>query len=258
MNAVNLTARANWGFPLADPALCRRVWAALRRNWPRPLAACLMGNHLHLLVPGEAPPQERELLARVLGHVPGWPASTCSATLSAGRVKIRRDIRYVVLNPCRAGLARDPLEWLWSTHRDVVGAAHDPWADRASVARLEGGRDPIEAHHRYVSADPHVDVRGTPAPRPVRLHEISAWPLRAVMDAAVAATLGGRIDKPGPARIIFLQLAKHQGWTKARQLAELSRVERSAVYRAWRRPDLTGPALLCLGDTRLRAMRVPS
>jgi hypothetical protein len=67
----------------------------------------------------------------------------------------RRTIRYVLLNPCRAGLVADPLAWPYSTHRDAVGLAVP------GVRRIE--REP-ERFHRWVSADGTVDVAGTALP----------------------------------------------------------------------------------------------
>lgn len=257
MNAVHLTARTFADAPLADEALCRRVWRTLQRHWDAPLACCLMRNHLHLLIPGGDAKAERETLTRALAQTPGWPPSTSDATVPTGRVKVRRDIRYIALNPCRAHAAADPLEWAWSTHREVVGALHEPWVDRRAVLSLERGRDPVESHHLYVSGDPSVAIQG-PVPRPVRPEEISAWPIAALMRAAISATRGGSLRRRGPTRTIFLQLAREQGWTRATELARICQAERSAVYRAWKAPDIAGPGRVCLADRRLRALTLPT
>jgi putative transposase len=34
--------------------------------------------------------------------------------------------RYLDLNPCRAGLCREPLDWRWGSHRAIVGDAPAP------------------------------------------------------------------------------------------------------------------------------------
>lgn len=251
---ANLTARTD-AFPFSDPAFCLRAWLRLEAAWPRPLAACLMGNHLHLLVPGD-PQEEATRLARVLNHLQG-PVFRAAGTPSEGRVKLRRDIRYIALNPCRARLAADPLEWAWSTHRDMVGAVARPWVDRRTVLALEYGRDPLASHHRYVSGDPHVSVRSTPLPRAARNADISEWPLRAVMNAALAATRGGAIFQR-PTRTMFFQLARDHGWTRVTRLAEIGRCSRATVYRAWSAPDICQAARVCLGDARLRRMLLPT
>ena len=252
---ANLAARTD-SFPFADPAFCRRVWAALRKNWPRPLAACLMGNHLHLLVAGD-PDDERRRLATVLGQMHG-PRFRCVGSASEGRLKLRRDVRYVVLNPCRAQLAKDPLEWLWSTHRDLVGATLEDWVDREAVLALERGWDPLESAHRYISGDPYVAVESTPLPLPAEPAAVSRWPLQALINAATAAGRGHPVTERGASRTMLFQLARDHGWTGASNLARLTRCERSAVYRAWKAEDIAAPARLCLGDARLRTMRQPS
>jgi hypothetical protein len=83
---------------------------------------------------------------------------------------LKRQIRYVHLNPCRARLAGDPLQWEWSTHRDLAGCVSDPWPDpellrhcfQAPRARL------AEAAHAYISSDPSVTVTGSPSIREYR------------------------------------------------------------------------------------------
>lgn len=225
------------------------MWSALRTQFPDALAACLMGNHIHLIVPDGDP---WPTLCRVLGSLEGWPyGRPPPPEVAADRVKIRRDIRYVLLNPCRAEIATDPLQWVWSTHRDLVGAVRDPWVDAGALARL--GID-----HAYVSGDPSVAVAGTPAPVAAR----RGWnqPLARIASAAMAATRCGPDDlrRRTEARTVFLQLARANGWPRATLLAELCGVQRAAVHRAWRRPDVTAEAQLCLGDDRLLARLQPS
>ncbi len=234
---------------MASDDLSQRLWSRLRANYPRALAACLMGDHFHLVVPKD--PEAWGRLCRLLGSLKGWPYERPrQPVLATDRVKVRRDIRYAVLNPCRAELARDPLEWVWSTHRELVGAIRDPWIDRRVLARL--GID-----HAYVSGDPSVAVAGTPAPSPAP----RSWdhPLSRIAAAAMAATRTKPSDlrRRSEARTVFLQLAGTNGWRRATLLAELCGMNRNAVHQAWSRPDITTEAQLCLGDDRLLARLTP-
>lgn len=70
-------------------------------------------------------------------------------------------IRYTQLNPPRAGLVGDPLEWLLSTHRGIVAAEIDPWVTANRLAEVLGRRrERFEAwFHRVVTDDSSVRLR---------------------------------------------------------------------------------------------------
>jgi hypothetical protein len=168
-------------------------------------------------------------------------------------------VRYVALNACRKRLVNDPLQWLWSTHLDVMGAIHDPWIRAADLARAVRRPHPgfAGAHHEYVSADPSVRVEGTPPPATAPRRDVATVPLSHIIDAASVATRQppSAITRRTPARTLFVLLARHQGWTDTAQLADLCRVSRRAVQLILERED---PALLaagarCLEDVRLRS-----
>jgi hypothetical protein len=173
-------------------------------------------------------------------------------------------VRYVALNPCRAGLARDPLEWPWSTHRDVVGAVADPWVAAEQLATMlqRPRRGFAETHHAYVSADPDVAVGGTPLLRPVPRTLAPETSLTAVSRAAASATRATSVDvrRPGPTRALFIRLASSQGWQDSRQLAEVCGTTPWTIRWHRRTPDeaLLAPGLLCLGDRRLLRTDVPA
>jgi len=220
------------------------MWSALRGAFPAALACCLMPDHLHLLVPADEEAWER--LCKVLGRLGGWPYRRPPAPgLPLNREKTRRNVRYVLLNPCRAGLVSDPLEWVWSTHRDLIGAVREPWPDPGALAGL--GID-----HRYVSSDPSVAVVGTAAPS---MEGFKPWeqPLGRVALAALAACRSPTSDlrRRTEARTVFLQLAWECGWRNATQLGGYCSIRRAAVHRAWKRERITHEARLCLADARL-------
>lgn len=99
-------------------------------------AYCLMPNHYHLLVETGAP-----TLSRGMRHLNGVYTQSSNRRhartghLLQGRFKailVEREThllevaRYVVLNPVRAGLARSPRDWAWSSYRATAGESRCP------------------------------------------------------------------------------------------------------------------------------------
>ena len=128
---VHLTARATEGLaPFRNHEQARWVWCRLRSVFPRALACTLMGNHLHLLPEVDSSEHARVKVGVILrSFTRKFPRGRrifqpveMPATIS-DRQKLRRHVRYVALNPSRARLANDPLVWIWSTYRELVGAA---------------------------------------------------------------------------------------------------------------------------------------
>ncbi|MCB2173782.1 transposase [bacterium] len=104
-------------------------------------AYCLMNNHVHLVIdPGASPSS----LAALMKHVAGSQTRYFNArfnrsgSLWEGRfhsTPINNDryllacCRYVELNPLRAGIVRDPVEYRWSSYRRKIGFKSDDWLD---------------------------------------------------------------------------------------------------------------------------------
>jgi REP element-mobilizing transposase RayT len=114
------------------------------------LAYCLMPNHYHLLI------ETREANLSVGMHALNatYARMFNSAHDRVGHVfqqrfhaeAVRADehmleaMRYVALNPVRAGLASTPDAWRWSSHRAMAGLCSPPiWLARERVLRLFGG-----------------------------------------------------------------------------------------------------------------------
>jgi hypothetical protein len=256
---LHLVARVGHGGPSLDEGpLAERLWTTLRRNFPDALAVVIMPDHIHLVAAvTSAEEVARRRLAVALGKLGPWWHAVPPPALIPNAEHLRRQIRYVSLNPCRARLVHDPLSWLWSTHRDVVGATVDPWvgAKRVAAALGRSPRGFAEAHHAYVSGDPAVTVEGTPFPRPVPSRSVPTVALGRVWAAAAAATRSSpaAIERRTLTRRLFVQLAFDQGWRNATLLARLCQTSRRAVYYALT-PPLTvalSAARLCLGDARL-------
>jgi REP element-mobilizing transposase RayT len=100
-------------------------------------AFCLMRNHIHLVVQVEDVPLSR-IMQNVSLRFTKWINYSQSRTghLFQGRFKailIDADayllelVRYVHLNPVRAGAASAAGEFPWSGHRGYLGKEHIPW-----------------------------------------------------------------------------------------------------------------------------------
>jgi hypothetical protein len=262
---VHLTARTRSGCPsLCGPQTGPWLWKKLRAAFPQALSTGLMPDHPHVVTPCSDPKEARRRFAHRLAHFTrqfgnGMPLFlTAEPTVIRGAAMLRRAVRYVALNPCRARLVDDPLSWVYSTHRDVVGAVVDPWvdADRLSAALGMPRTDFERRHHQYVSADPSVRVDGTAFPLPAPRRVAPTVPLQDIAEAAASATRrqADEICRPGPTRTLFVLVALSQGWTHFGQLAAACACSVRTIRRVAEvvQPGLLEAGLLCLGDARLR------
>ncbi len=109
-------------------------------------AYCLMGNHFHLVLQiGD------KGISNGMGELNTGYATTFNA--NHGRVnhlfgrrfwdalivsdrQLLETCRYVLLNPCRAGISRAPADWIWSSYRATIGMALTTRRLTAGVAAL--------------------------------------------------------------------------------------------------------------------------
>lgn len=142
-----------------------------RFNWTCH-AWCLMDNHYHLLV--ETPDGNLSAGMRQLngvftqasnrrhGRVGHLFQGRFKAILVDGNAYLLELLRYVVLNPVRAGMVKDPAAWPWSSYRACAG--HEPappWlAVDGALALFGTRRGPARA--RYVK----FVAEGVNAPSP--------------------------------------------------------------------------------------------
>lgn len=256
----HLVARAQPGTLLfRTSAEANRLWSAVAA-FPGLQAACLMPDHVHLLL--DHPDAARGLggvmsaYARWRNHHrrargPVWCAAPAPEPIPDAK-HLQRTVRYVHLNPCRAGLVRDPLAWPWSTHRDAVGLAV-PGCVRAR-------RDP-HGFHAYVSGDPSAAVAGTPFPE-------EQWGWARLVDVA-DAVLAVRRQEPealrrrGPTRRLFLEAAWLLTEASTEEIAVHARASGSAVRRGVARlpgrgsracPAEVRVVVRALGDDRFAAL----
>ena len=102
----------------------------------RCVAYCLMGNHVHLVVdvPAFTISRGMQLLngqyAQAFNRRHGYVGHLFQGRFSASRVDddaySLQVGRYVVLNPVRAGMVGDAVEWSWSSHRAMLGKVAPP------------------------------------------------------------------------------------------------------------------------------------
>jgi hypothetical protein len=183
-------------------------------------------------------------------------------TIVSDKHHLRRQIRYVALNPCRKKLCEDPLSWYWSTYREVMGVAPEREGSARCLARILG--DPLAPFrvrfHAYVSGDPSVSITGTPFPDPAEPTQFAEKSIGEILSASASAL---RIDphqirREGPLRLLFVHMAHRHGWTQTALLAEYCGVGTHAIRKMLKKPIPTAQiraADLCLGDERLRTQR---
>ena len=171
------------------------------------LGYCLMSNHVHLI----AIPHTPVALAQSLKQAHGGYASYWNAQQSStghvwqGRfyscpldeAYLWQALRYVELNPVRAGMVESAEQWAWSSAAAHGGLENpdallkmDPWRKRWSVVEwrvfLANGEPAAE-----VSALRHSTHTGRPLGSPVFVAELEALTSR-----ALAPRKGGRPKKP--------------------------------------------------------------
>jgi hypothetical protein len=267
---AHYVARARRGLaPLFIDETARWLWERLRAEFPEALAALLMPDHIHLIA--KLSRGRRRTLAAILGALARY--------FDLGQVwervpepqplpsidKLRRSVRYDLLNPCRPWkfggnsirLVRDPLSWPWSTLRDVIGAAVDPWTpcERLEAALDWRSPDFARSFQAYVSSDPTVHVKGTAFPVAASSRAVPIEPLARIGHAVISATRQptDALKRSGPTRTLFVGLAYHQGWSRPELVAGACGAHRNTVTRLAHScsESMLSPAALCLGDARL-------
>jgi putative transposase len=142
----------------------------------------LMGTHYHLIVdtPNANLSRGMQFLNGVYGQrsnkLGGRYGHVFSARFSSREITDDDDllgaIRYVARNPVKAGLCRDPGDWLWGSYAGVAGiATPSSFVDVRRTLRLFGSDDTVarDALRRFVAADDDaVDKRAAAYAPPLR------------------------------------------------------------------------------------------
>ncbi|MCC7258152.1 MAG: transposase [Gammaproteobacteria bacterium] len=134
------------------------VGDAAERLAARIHAYCWMTNHLHLLVQVADAPLGCLMLriASRYAHRIQAPLATTGhlferryhAVLVDADCHLLAIVRYIHLNPVRAGTVTDPADYRWSSHRAYLGGPAPPWLCRAFALQLLGD-DAVSAATHY-------------------------------------------------------------------------------------------------------------
>ena len=124
-------------------------------------AYVLMGNHYHLLVETPEPTLSRGMrdlngvttqrFNRRHGRTGHLFEGRFKAILVEREAHLLEVVRYVVLNPVRAGLARSAAAWPWSSYKATAGLAEAPEWLETTWTLDNFGRRPAEARRRYAA-----------------------------------------------------------------------------------------------------------
>lgn len=193
--------------------------AALERYGASLFAYCWMKNHVHLAVRvAEAPLGEvMRIVASRYARRRQWEIAT-TGHLFERRFRARLVdadgyllalVRYVHLNPIRAGIVADPCDYPWSSHRAYLGAPQPDWlctrpvldilgasatAARAAYRKLMG-EQPSAAELEKIGMAPRADKESrtrqeAPAPMPHARASARAGRNLDAITAEVGAELG--------------------------------------------------------------------
>jgi REP element-mobilizing transposase RayT len=156
----HITSRGNERRPIFSDDADRQKFleflgAAVRRFQWSITAWVLMTNHFHLVLQTPQPNLSRGM-QWFLGKYGGWYNSRHQRCghLFQGRFKsilvdketyFREVLRYVVLNPVRAGMVARPEDYAWSSYRSTAGLEEAPeWFDlRAALDPFGGDADSL-------------------------------------------------------------------------------------------------------------------
>lgn len=228
----------------------RALWDAVVRATPGRIALALMPDHLHVVHPHDV----RIRLAAAMSGFTRWRNHACGEEGARcapvwiepveDETKLRILVKYVHLNPCRSGLAADPLAWPFSTHRDACGLALPAVVPQARH---------VAGFHRFVSSDPFVVSGGTPLPDGA----LAVHSPFAVLDAVSALTRTPlpQMRRRVPGREPFLTAAFVLASDAARKsIGDLVGVGPDAAARAAASKPGVRLGANVLGDERFRAL----
>jgi len=120
---------------------------------------CWMTNHLHFLMQVSNQPlgkPMRQIAAEFARAMQAKLQTTghfferrYHATLVEDESYLKSVLRYIHLNPVKAGIARDPADFPWSSHRSYLGGPRETWLCTDFVLQVFGSTpDRAEAAYR--------------------------------------------------------------------------------------------------------------
>ena len=188
---------------------------AAGRTGMRIHAWCLMPNHAHLLLQVGAEPLSRAMqrvTQRYTGRINKREQRT--GHLFQGRYKavlvdadsyLLELVRYIHLNPVRAGLAKTPDAWRWSSHRAYLGLDDAPMLTTGDLLGRFAGRrkTAIERYRTFIGegmGEAAPDLFDRPAGAGGRVLGGEDFVAAALKQAGEAAAL--KEKPPGQAAIV--------------------------------------------------------
>lgn len=159
----HVTLRGNHRQPIfftgADRARLDDVVAeAINRLAARVHAYCWMTNHIHALVQISDAPLGQLILRIASQYARGVQTRLDTtghlferryhAVLVDADAYLMTIVRYIHLNPVRAGLVTDPATYPWSSHRVYLGACQRDWVTTGFTFRMLANQ-PNDAVSRY-------------------------------------------------------------------------------------------------------------
>jgi len=172
------------------------------------LGYCLMSNHVHLI----AVPRTATALADALRHTHGRYAAYWNARLaSSGHVwqgrfyscpldesHLWEALRYVELNPVRACMVADPVQWKWSSAAAHCDGIHDAYLD---MTRWQAHWTAAAWRDYLAAAEPETAIdalrRSTHTGRPLGTPDFIAALEKATL-RLLAPRKAGRPARPAP------------------------------------------------------------
>jgi hypothetical protein len=173
--------------------------------------------------------------------------------------KLRTQVRYVHLNPCRASLSTDPIAWAWSTHLDYIGVISRPWPQveqnlkRLGYAAASEGR---RKFHGFVSGDVTTSLSGTPLPEAQPSGEVVNMKILVRAFALVTRTPVEKFYRKGRMRAQAMRLLSNEFNVPLVRVAKEFGVTSSAtIAPPWASTKSAVPAVLqVMHDPRLRRL----
>jgi putative transposase len=161
----HVTSRGSEGREIFLDDLDRRLFLSVLTKVVEDLswacaAYCLMTNHFHLLI--QTPNADLAVGMHQLNsahanhfnrrhdHVGHLFQSRYGAKVVEREAHLLESCRYLVLNPVRAGLCRQPGRWSWSSYRATAGYVPPPDFLAADWVLGQFGTAPRQAALRYV------------------------------------------------------------------------------------------------------------
>lgn len=142
-------------------------------------------------------------------------------------------LRYIHLNPVRAGLVHDPADWPWSGHRGLIGLSNDALLDKDALAELRGQTSDELRMDYLKSLETPPDIQKELVPDDLQVSQSKATleipPLRSLIEAVAQARgidpddlRGGHRGKELTlAKLAFIEKASRCGYRMNAIAAEL-------------------------------------